>query len=245
MRIAFISDVHANLEALETVLKHIDDNGKVDAIYFLGDAVGYGPDPDACISLIQSVADVSVAGNHDHGLLGITDITAFNPLAAEALQWSEDKISEQNLEVLKSWQLTNYLADESIFMVHASPDVPEKWQYVISVRNMEMAFKSFTGRICLVGHSHIPFVTELNKAGQMIPYGKGPGRVQFADAARYVVNAGSVGQPRDQDPRAGYIIIDDEGIEVVRVEYDFEATARRMVDLDLHVALSERIKYGF
>jgi len=245
MNIAFISDVHANLSALEAVLSHIEKSGQVDAIYHAGDAVGYGPYPTECVARITRECTASVAGNHDHGILGLTAMDRFNPIAVSALEWTRDKIPEETLETLRALPMTSKMEKPDILLCHANPAAPERWEYVMSGHNMQSALEATSERFCVIGHSHMPFVTELDNEGRLSPHGKGPGKVYLNPDSRYLVNAGSVGQPRDQDPRASYVLLADESLEVVRVEYDVEATARYMLEVGLHLALSERIKYGF
>lgn len=246
MRIAVLADVHANLDALETVLAHIAKGPAVDAVYFAGDAVGYGPDPDECVLRLKKECSAFVAGNHDQGFTGQTDTSAFNPLALEALRWSEGKVSDEAVEVLGSWPMTARPEGADMHLVHANPVKPEGWEYIMVAQAMESSFGAFKERLCVLGHSHMAFITELDAEGQMALYGNGPDRVPFKPGARYLINAGSVGQSRDQDPRAAYALIDyDEGMQIVRVEYDVNKTAERMVKVGLHLALSERLRYGF
>jgi len=245
MRIALISDVHANLRALEAVLLHIVSGGPVDAVYHAGDVVGYGPEPTECVELLNKECAANIAGNHDHGVTGKESIESFNPIAVQAIEWTREHISKEALESLGSLERARKIEKHEILLSHGSPAFADRWEYVMSVLNMKTALEATSERFCVIGHSHMPFVTELDKEGNINPYGKGPGKVYIKPDSRYLINAGSVGQPRDQDPRAAYVLMDDESIEVVRVEYDIEATSRRMLDVGLHLALSERIKYGF
>ena len=245
MKIALISDVHANLGALEAVLSHIAASGPVDAVYHAGDAVGYGPDPTVCVARIKSECAGSIAGNHDYGLLGLTSIEEFNPIASSAIEWTRENISEEALETLRALPRTLKVETPDMFLCHANPAAPERWEYVMSILNMKSALEATEERFCVIGHSHMPFITELDGEGLLSPHGRGPGKVLINPDSRYLINAGSVGQPRDQDPRAAYVIMDEESIEVIRVEYDVEAASKRILDLGLHLALSERIKYGF
>jgi predicted phosphodiesterase len=245
MKIALISDVHANLRALDAVLKHIASNTRVDAIYHAGDAVGYGPEPTECVERIGQECAASIAGNHDRGLTGQTSIEGFNPIAVSAIEWTRENISGDALASLRSLPMTHNVEAPDMLLHHANPASPDRWEYVMSVLNMQNALEATKERFCVIGHSHMPFITELDAKGRLSPHGKGPGKVYMNQDSRYLINAGSVGQPRDQDPRAAYIMMDDESIEVVRVEYDVEATAKHMLEVGLHLALSERIKYGF
>lgn len=247
MSIAILSDIHANLDALDAVLKDIEARGGVTGIYSAGDVVGYGPDPEQCVQKVNEICKGAVAGNHDHGLLGFTSMETSNPIAKEAIEWSQDKVSEEARAIMRSWPMELDI-EPGIKIVHANPVSPEKWDYVLSVKHMELTFKHLdkATRICVVGHSHMPFITEMeDDTGRMSPYGGGGGKVFMKDNSRYLVNAGSVGQPRDQKPMAGYALIDDDSIEIVRVEYDVNAMADRMVEMGVHLALAERVRYGF
>ncbi len=244
MKVAVISDVHGNLGALEAVLKDMKSEG-VEALYFAGDAVGYGPEPEECIELLTRECTASVAGNHDHGVTGQTSTALFNHIAVYVVDWTREVLSEDAMNTLKSWPMTVRSDKTDMMVVHANPVKPSSWEYVLSQQQMKLALEFFKERICVVGHSHMPFVTSMNINEELSMHGNGPGKVFFANDTRYLVNAGSVGQPRDQDTRACYILMDDEGIEIKRVEYDNEATAKKIEEKGIHIALAERIRYGF
>lgn len=244
MRIAAISDVHSNFAALVAVLRDIERR-KADRIVFVGDAVGYGPAPNDCTLKLRDVSSVMIAGNHDHGALELTDISRFNEVAQEVTLWTRGQLSPEAKNILRALPLEAVVPELDTRLVHASPWEPSLWHYVKSQDFMLYAFKFFTERVCLIGHTHVPYITELDSSGTLTAHGgKGP-RVEFRQGSRYLINTGSVGQPRDQDPRASYLIMDDSGAEIVRVEYPVERTREIMQALGFHTMLIERLKYGF
>ncbi len=240
MRIAYISDVHANLEALEAVFRDIEQQ-KVQNIYFMGDVVGYGANPNECAELIMNNCDLSIAGNHDHAALGITDISVFNERAAEAIMWTFEVMNEATSNFLEKQPFTREIESQGVFLAHGSPYDPEDWLYVLTMEDVERSLKAQDSRICLVGHSHRPFVAEKTTDGELMIH---PMWVSLTEGARYIMNVGSVGQPRDRDPRSSYMIIDDEMAELVRVEYDIAFAQKKILDAGLPEQLARRLALG-
>lgn len=240
MKYAVISDVHGNIEALTAVLRDIKKK-KVTDILFLGDAVGYGPDPDECVRLLQAEARILLAGNHDWAVLGLTDPEHFNPYAREAIEWTRENMEEGSMRTLKKYLLSHSIENGKIFLVHATPKEPEQWHYLLTLHDAEINFHVFDEQVCLLGHSHQPFIIERLPSGEMLTHS---GEVKIGKTLRYIVNAGSVGQPRDGDPRACYVIIDDETIKTCRIPYDVEKTQSRMRAQNLPFMLIERLTRG-
>jgi predicted phosphodiesterase len=240
MNYAVISDVHSNLEALEVVLKDIAKK-KIKNILFLGDAVGYGPNPNECIETLKAACRIMLAGNHDCAVTGLTDIEYFNENARAAIEWTTSVITRHNFDLLKSLPLIKVLPKENILLVHSTPKSPDEWHYLLSLRDAEVNFHFFEHRICFLGHSHNAFIIERLPSGEMVIY---KDAVKIGKAERYIINAGSVGQPRDGDPRACYAIIDNEKIELIRLEYDIEKTQRKMREAGLPLPLIERLERG-
>lgn len=240
MRYAVISDVHGNLEALKTVLKDIKKK-KITDILFLGDAVGYGPDPDECVEILNSECNVLLAGNHDWAVLGLTDIDFFNPYAKAAILWTRGKISKENFAILKTFLISKEIEDKKIFLVHSTPKEPEEWHYLLTLWDAAVNFHYFDNKICLLGHSHHPFIIERLPSGEMVTYRN---EAKIGDTERYIINVGSVGQPRDGDPRACYAVIDNESVKLHRVEYDIEKTQNKMRMFGLPIPLIERLEIG-
>ncbi|MBI4684079.1 MAG: metallophosphoesterase family protein [Nitrospirae bacterium] len=240
MHYAVISDVHANLEALEAVLNDIEKR-KIKDILFLGDAVGYGPNPNECIEMLEACCKIMLAGNHDFAVLGFTDISRFNEYARKAVEWTSAVITEKNLNVLKELPAVKVLKKADMLLVHSTPKEPEEWHYLMTLWDAENNFNYFEQRICLLGHSHQPSIIERLPSGKMLTY---KDNAELKKIERYIVNAGSVGQPRDGDPRACYAVINGENVEIVRVKYDIQKTQKKMQNAGLSLLLIERLESG-
>jgi predicted phosphodiesterase len=241
MKIGFISDIHANLEALEACLADIKRE-KISKLFFLGDVVGYGPDPNKCIEIIDKRAQIKLLGNHDAATIGLLDTECFNQYAQLSMSYTSQKLKEKNLRKLRMFHLE---ASFDVFkMVHASPRKPSAWEYIIDIEDAEKNFKYFEQQVCVIGHSHRPAIIKKYKINrcETVPHDF----VQLDDDYRYIVNVGSVGQPRDGDPRASYMVYDSETriLSIRRVEYDFEKTQKKMREADLPRFLVERISVG-
>ncbi|RMG03405.1 MAG: metallophosphoesterase [Nitrospirae bacterium] len=237
---AVISDVHANLEALEAVLRDIDKRG-VEEIHFTGDVVGYGPDPERCIHLVQENCSIRVAGNHDWAVLGLTPVYYFNDNARAAVEWTMGVLTETEMDILRGYEIIGRSARLNAVFVHGSPDSPDAWEYVLSVYDAERGLRAIDERFCFIGHSHVPFVIE--KVGMEEPVIKGV-VADIREGARYMINSGSVGQPRDGDPRAAYLLFSDERLEIIRVEYPVSMTQAKMEKLGLPYPLIIRLAEG-
>lgn len=240
MAYAVISDVHANFEALRAVLRDIRDRGIRD-ICFLGDAVGYGPDPNECVELLRKECKILLAGNHDYGAAGLLSADFFNPYALEALIWTTRVMSRENLRAVKALPVMLELGAENITLAHSSPFEPDLWHYIFSAADADANFGHFKTPLCFVGHSHVPLIFEKHVSGE-IALRRGKAVVQSGN--RYIINTGSVGQPRDRDARASYAVIEGERIDIVRVSYDIKATQRRMTDTGLPDFLITRLSLG-
>ena len=232
MRIGIISDVHANLPALEVVLKKLDEL-KADALYCLGDTVGYGPFPNECLALVRDRCSVVLKGNHDSGLIGESPLTEFNQYGAQAILWSQKVVESDHVTFLKSLQYTQTL--DQITLAHASPAHPEEWTYVLTVRAARDAFKAFSTNLCFIGHTHVPVVIGEDTTINIYEPGK-----------RFVINVGSVGQPRDGNANASFGFYDSasDAYELVRVPYDIQRTARAIEDAGLPKFLAMRLFQG-
>jgi len=212
----------------------------------LGDLVGYGADPVACVDLVGERASAMVAGNHEHGALGLLDLRWFNPWARAAAEWTGTQLDRGHRDYLGALSLLRTVEDATL--VHASPRSPEEWDYLISAEDGLQVFGDFTTRLCFVGHSHVPGVWSVGSGG---PDHAGrldapEAQVSLDDGRRYLVNVGSVGQPRDRDPRACYAIWDREArsVTVRRVAYDLRAAAAKILAAGLPRPLAERLAHG-
>lgn len=243
MRIAILSDIHGNLEALEAVIEHLAGES-VERVVCLGDLVGYGADPNPCCARVREVADGLVAGNHDYGAVGLTDVTPFNPFARKAIEWTARMLDSDNRRYLELLELTLVLSGERATLVHATPGRPEAWEYVFESAAASREFGAFTTQCCFVGHTHVPICFAHDPDGRVT--GVPLERLDLRDGFRYVINVGSVGQPRDGDPRAAYAVYDDEAgtIEMHRVDYDIEKASEKIIKAGLPPPLAQRLSYG-
>ncbi len=240
MRYAVISDVHSNLEALRAVLADIKANS-VKEILFTGDAVGYGPDPNECLKIIETGCSVLIAGNHDWAAIGLTDIAFFNTAAQSAMMWTMKTLTKENLQTLSKFKITEVVLEKNLFLVHSTPREPQRWFYLQPYRDAVANFEYFDEKICFLGHSHIPFIVERNLKGEVAVYND---EIKITKGARYIVNVGSVGQPRDGDPRACYCIFDEGLISFRRVAYEISKTQEKMRKCGLPIHLIERLAFG-
>jgi predicted phosphodiesterase len=237
---AVLSDVHSNLEALEAVLKDIGRRG-IREILFLGDAVGYGPEPDGCLSLLQQECGVLIAGNHDWGACGLTDINNFNENAKAAILWTRSVMRAEYLATLGALPVRVELKEKDVTLVHSTPWETEKWHYLLYLGDAELNFRHFDTWVCFIGHSHSPVIIEQNVSGGMTSHRE---KASMVRGSRFIINAGSVGQPRDGDPRACYALVDDGRVEFVRVPYRVEITQEKMTRAGLPSFLVERLAAG-
>lgn len=240
MRIAVLSDIHANVPALEAVLA---DAGDVDAVWHLGDVVGYGPDPDGVVERLRAAGAIGVRGNHDAAACGGDEIEWFNPEARRAMEWTRGAISEATVEWLRS--LPERRVERGCELVHGSHREP-LWEYVTSVAIARPNLAALPAPIGLHGHTHVP-IAWLEEDGRIEPVrGRPDGRLSLR-GRRALVNPGSVGQPRDGDPDASYLLLDPDAGEVTwrRVAYDVEAVQRAIREAGLPSSLAARLSVGF
>ncbi|HXX53274.1 MAG TPA: metallophosphoesterase family protein [Thermodesulfovibrionales bacterium] len=240
MRYAIISDVHANLEALEAVLADVR-NREINEILFLGDAVGYGPNPNECVDLLNKHCKILLAGNHDWAAIGLTDIEYFNEYAKAAILWTREVLTPDSRKFIGALPVTRNIKRENMLLVHSTPKEPEAWHYLLTLWDAEINFTYFHHQVCMIGHSHLPFVIERVPSGEMTTH---KNDTRIGTHGRYIINAGSVGQPRDRDPRACYAIFGDDNLKFVRLEYAIEKTQKKMRDAGLPVMLIERLSKG-
>jgi diadenosine tetraphosphatase ApaH/serine/threonine PP2A family protein phosphatase len=241
VKLGIVSDIHSNLDALEAVIGALKEKG---ATRFLccGDIVGYGPDPNRCVELIRELGCVCVAGNHDYGVAGLASLAGFNDAACQAALWTRPLLTESNRLFLVNLPLT---AVEGPFcIVHASPSAPETWEYVLTVREAAREIDRCAPGACVVGHSHQPFAVERLPGGQA----RRVRQRQFLlrPEAGYFINAGSVGQSRDGDPRACCMLYDDDtrSMAYLRVPYDIAAVQTKMRAAGLPARLAARLATG-
>jgi predicted phosphodiesterase len=242
IRVAVLSDVHANLPAFRAVLEDIENAG-VDATWCLGDLVGYGAQPDECVALARESCDLCLIGNHDLVVTGKLDIAEFSMNAAVAASWTRENIAGESLEYLK----TLSPADEThqIGLYHASPRDPV-WEYVLSTLQASACMDTMGPRIGAVGHSHVALYFSRGQNASAEGAQAPSGTTVDLSAGDWILNPGGVGQPRDGDPRAAWLLLDLENCTAAwrRVEYPIADAARAIQQAGLPAALSDRLFHG-
>jgi len=243
LRTAFISDIHANIEALEIVLADIAEQD-IDRIVCLGDIVGYGPDPNACVTRVREKCAVTVVGNHDYAALGRMDTLGFNEYARAAADWTAQSLDPASIEFLEKLPLEIVL--DGLHLVHASPLDPDRWTYILSYQEAKRQFAAFPEKVCFIGHSHLPIVVEqVGEEIRAVAFTPDV-PVRLHRDRRYLVNVGSVGQPRDRDPRTGYAWHDDEmgAVLLRRLEYPVARVQEKILAAKLPPFLAQRLADG-
>jgi predicted phosphodiesterase len=245
LRVAVISDIHSNRQALDAVLGAIEEAG-IERIWCLGDVVGYGADPEACTELVRERCEVCLVGNHDLAVLGAIDASTFSETAAAAVAWTRENISEAALEFLRELEPDGAVGEVGIF--HASPRDPI-WEYVLSVDQAEAGLDALPQRVGLIGHSHIALFFTRPLRGRRA-YAQGAqaregAEIEISDGA-WLLNPGSVGQPRDADPRASWLELDVEAwtARYHRQGYDVSGAAAAILAAGLPDSLAERLGAG-
>jgi diadenosine tetraphosphatase ApaH/serine/threonine PP2A family protein phosphatase len=239
MRVAVLSDIHANLTALDAVLGAI---GSVDGIWHLGDVVGYGPDPDGVVARLAAVGANGVRGNHDAAAIGGREIEWFNPEARAAMEWTRRAISKSTVEWLTA--LPERQLEGECTLVHGSPRDPT-WEYITSVPVARANLAVLTTRYGLHGHTHVPIAFREDD-GRVEAITPGMGSVLPLDERTLLLNPGSVGQPRDGEPTAAWMVLDTDAQTCTwnRVAYDVRTVQRAMLDAGLPARLAERLTFG-
>ena len=240
MKIGIVSDLHSNLPALEAALA---DMGAVNALWCLGDFVGYGPWPNDCIDLLRARGAVAIAGNHDLAAIGSIPTYTFNRDAAEAVEWTGRHLRADCRAYLES--LSTKSEVDGVTLAHGSPREPV-WEYVLSPQVAAASFACFSTQLCFVGHTHIPSLFQLEGDSRVGIAHMLAGASHYVGPERLMVNPGSVGQPRDRNPRAAYAIYDTDRatIEWHRTAYDIGATQRSIREAGLPAVFAERLSHG-
>lgn len=246
MRVLIISDIHANFAAFETVLEAAE--GQWDIIWFLGDLVGYGPDPNECVAELQKHNHISLSGNHDQAVLGNLDIKLFNREANFAISWTREALTEESAKYLDA--IPSKRVEDPFTLAHASPRYPV-WEYIIDPGTAAENFDWFQTPYCFVGHTHVPIIFEerqnnFREIYMRAPYYSENSAPFHLEEQRLIINPGSVGQPRDSDPRAAYALLDTEALtcSFKRIEYPVHVTQRRMEKCGMPRRLIERLAHG-
>lgn len=241
MRVGIISDIHSNLEALNAVLAYAR-NQRIDEYVCLGDIVGYGANPNECINTVRKFTTRIVAGNHDFGVCNRTDTSYFNDVAQKAIEWTKKVITKENMDFLKSLPLE--MEYRNACFVHSTPSFPDRWNYILSMYDAMREFDFFENPVCFIGHSHQPAIFTINpdnEIGTSID-----DSLVFKKGKRYIVNAGSIGQPRDGNPAASFLVydVDKKSITFSRIKYDIKKTQEKILDAGLPPFLAQRLEIG-
>ncbi len=243
MKIALISDIHANLEALEAVLADIATR-KVDETLCLGDIVGYGANPNECIELIKKSCTMVLLGNHDAAAVGMLSTQHFNIHAKIAIEWTTDNLKKWGSDYLKKLPLKEIRFTHTL--VHATPYEPNMWYYITSLEEAAFNFQFFETQFCFVGHTHIPIIIVLEQEKEV--YVHQGESLQYADLAnvRFLINVGSVGQPRDRNSKSCYGIIDTDAkvFTYHRIAYDVQKAQAKMRKIKMPEFLITRLEEG-
>ncbi len=239
MKYAIISDIHSNLEAFNTVLEHAKEQG-CEKYVCGGDVVGYNANPKECMDIVRQMEMPCVMGNHDQYVGEEFDLSSFNPVAAEAVLWTRAQLSEEEREWLRTLRFIRLV--DTFAVVHATMDGPRYWGYVQDKMGAAASFTYQTTQVCFHGHTHVPLAFRQDERVEGGTYS----RIELERNKKYFINVGSVGQPRDGDPRAAYVIYDtdEKVIELFRLNYDLETAQEKIRAAGLPERLAERLAVG-
>ena len=236
MRVAILSDIHSNLQALTKAFSIID-RSNIDEIYCLGDIVGYGANPNECLALLRTRAKHCVLGNHDMAAIDTAYADYFTKPGRIAAEWTHKMLTQENMAFLRSLPYTVEADTQTNLMTltHAGPSDPDHWEYVQSLPTAQKQFAAFTTQLCFIGHTHIPFVC-----------GENLRTFTFKKDMRFLVNVGSVGQPRDANPQLSFGIFDTDAVtyQNIRSDYDIEGASKAILDRGLPAVLADRLSKG-
>jgi len=239
MKYAILGDIHANLEALRAVLEDAATQG-VGRYLCVGDVVGYNADPNECVKILRELDCVTVRGNHDHYVSENDALGDLNPVAANVVRWTRAELGPDHLSYLDGLRLVQ--AVDGFTLVHSTLDMPEKWGYVFEEVEADASFNYQTTAVCFHGHTHVPVLYEKGSGVRRSGYRC----FKATMGKKYFINVGSVGQPRDGDSRAGYVVYDGDGrdVELRRVPYDVTTAQEKILAAGLPKALAARLAVG-
>lgn len=239
MRYAIFADIHANLEALEAVLADAQENQCTHYVC-LGDVVGYNANPHECVQRVRELECPVVKGNHDEQASIAEDLSGFNSLAEEAINWTRENLAEEDKIWLRELRFTRQVRDFTI--VHATLDTPQKWGYIFNNLDAAASFNYQHTQLCFYGHTHVPKAYMRDTTVHSVPFEK----LRIEPQKKYFINVGSVGQPRDGDWRSAYCIYNPSQryVELRRIEYDIHATQDKIVAAGLPQRLADRLAQG-
>lgn len=245
MKYLVFSDIHGNLEALISFLRFIKKK-RIDSFLFLGDLVGYGANPNEVIESLKKFKSITmIRGNHDKVCCGLNSIETFNPVAAEAIKWTKNHLSRDNISYLKSLRKGPLEVDEEIYICHGSP--LDEDHYIFDDYEAREAFSVDSSKLCFFGHTHFPVI--FKKKNNIIETNyifENYKVIKLERKSRYLINPGSIGQPRDRNPKLSFLIFDTLKWEVTffRVDYDVECAQKKIIENNLPPLLARRLEYG-
>jgi len=242
MKALLLSDIHSNLEALESVVQDARLHFDIEEVWVTGDLVGYGPNPNECLSLLNSLGAIAVAGNHDLAVIGKISTDDFNPAAAAAAIWTQEAINDTSVEMLRALPVLR--EQHGVSLVHGSPSDPV-WEYVNDAFRANNALDAVNTAGLVTGHTHKQTMF-MQRSGNTKQIAVEVSETYSFTDSKYLVNAGSVGQPRDGDPRANYAVLDFDELTINfnRVKYGYEITSRKILKAGLPTFLADRLKQG-
>ena len=239
MKYAIISDIHSNLEALERVLEEIK-NREADQVICLGDVVGYGADPSKCLKLLRETADEIIMGNHDRAIEDVLLRDSFTDWAREAIEWTAGVLTESEKKLIREFTPIVIDSKADVTWTHGSAHEPIKFHYIFTPSDADSSFKKLETSFCFFGHTHVPSLfSEKSGESQYLPAGV----YRLHKGERYLINPGSVGQPRDRNPKLGFAFFDSEELvlEIMRLDYDNQNAAQKIRKAGLPAYLAERL----
>jgi predicted phosphodiesterase len=238
MKYGILGDIHSNLEALDVVLDYL--RKEVDRYISVGDLVGYAASPNECIDRVRGIGSVIVAGNHDCAVTGKADIARFNPYAREAVIWTKETLTKDNFSFLSSLDLIIHA--DNCTVVHASLDMPDEWTYIMSIDEADLSFRFQETAICFIGHTHYPGI--FRSDGKYVPFDDG--EYPLKGNYKFLVNVGSIGQPRDGSPDACAVIFDSDKsvVKIKRIAYNVKKAQDKIIKAGLPKILASRLTFG-
>ncbi|NIO16773.1 MAG: metallophosphoesterase [Deltaproteobacteria bacterium] len=246
MKVAVISDVHSNLEALTAVVEDAKKRG-AEQLWCLGDVVGYNADPDQCCEIVKDRCSIAIMGNHDSAVVGNTEPSHFNRVAKEAVMWSRKVLKRSNMEFLKRLR-SAVVFDDTVLIVHGAPSDPDRYILSEEAAKSELLYmvRNLKRKVCFFGHTHFPLAYKIGPDGKFSSY-RGEGSITLEEDSSYLVNPGSTGQPRDGDVRASYVMFDRDKMVVtwVRAPYDIKTCQEKIMTAGLPPFLAERLEAGY
>ena len=241
MKFIIFSDIHSNLESLQSFCR-VTESVLHDKKVCLGDIVGYNADPNPVVEWVRDKTDFALAGNHDYSVLNKTDPNYLNPAAYQASLWTRRNLTNSNKDFLNTLPIEK--EEDGIYWVHSSPFEPKKWHYVSTKKIAEKNFNYFDQAICFVGHSHLPGIFEKNKNNKV--YSHDTTKEELDPESRYIINVGSLGQPRDGNPDPVFVFYDSVShiVKFFRFSYDLFSTQQKIIACGLPYILADRLKKG-